>query len=112
MGTFIPAKHVTIVLLGASALCGCATYGDLSSCHDATCAEEAEVTTQVEHRIREQRDLGAPDQIYAQTLGDAVYLTGQVTTDVQRYEAGRIAQQVIGERRLIDMLFVTADSGR
>ena len=104
--------RVMVGLVAASAFCGCATYGDSSRCRDATCAEEARVTTEVERRIREQRDLNPPNQIYAQTVGGTVYLSGQVTTDVQRYEAERIAQQVGGVRHLVDMLMVTADSGR
>jgi osmotically-inducible protein OsmY len=112
MGASISVTHVTIGLAGVSALCGCATYGDSSRCRDTTCAEEATVTTQVEQRIRDERDLGAPDQVYAQTLGGTVYLSGQVTTDGQRYKAERIARQVSGDRRLVDNLVVTADSGK
>jgi osmotically-inducible protein OsmY len=109
MSAFISVTRVTIGLAGAMPLCGCATYGDSSRCRDAGCAEEARVTTEVEQRIRAERDLAAPDQVYAQTVGATVYLTGQVTTDVQRYEAERIAQQVSGQRHLVDMLVVTAD---
>ena len=98
--------------MGASALCGCATYGDSSRCRDATCAEEARVTREVEQRIRDERDLGGPNQVYVQTLGGVVYLTGQVTTDDQRYKVERIARQVSGDRRLVDNLVVTADSGK
>jgi osmotically-inducible protein OsmY len=113
MRALIPVTRVTIELLaGASVLSGCATYGDSAHCRDAACAEEARVATEVEQRIRDQRDLAAPNQIYAQTVGGTVYLSGQVTTDVQRYEAERIARHVSGERHLVDNLVVTADSGR
>lgn len=111
MGPFTPVTHVTTGLVVVGGLCGCATYGDSSRCRDAPCAEEATVTTEVEQRIRDERDLGPPNQVYAQTLGGTVYLTGQVTTDVQRYKAERIARQVSGDR-LVDNLVVTADSGR
>lgn len=112
MEAFIPVTSVTVGLMGVSALCGCATYGDSSRCRDAACAEEARVTTAVEQRIRDERDLAPPDQVYAQTLGGVVYLSGQVTTDGQRYKAERIARQASGDRRLVDNLVVMADSGR
>lgn len=116
MGSFNAAVRIASSMLAASAGAvlagGCASYGDPSRCHDAACREQAQFTSGLERSLRSAPDLAPPEAVYAQTLDNVVYLTGHVTTVVQRDHAEAIARSAIGDRELVDNLVVTANSGR
>ena len=52
------------------------------------------------------------DRVYVQTIDGIVYLTGHVTTDMQRDKAELLAREAPGASRVVDTLTVTADAGR
>src|SRR6516225_8791827 len=78
-------------LLLAMPLGGCVSS---SQCVSAECQADATITAGVKEKLKEHRELSAPNMVYVQTRGGVVYLTGQVTTDLQRDTAESIAGQV------------------
>jgi osmotically-inducible protein OsmY len=97
----------------AGTLSGCAAFNEYRACGYAACPEDEKVTAEVDTRLENQRTLhAADDQVYAQTIGGVVYLTGHVTTDMQRDQAELLAREAPGASRVVDTLTVTANAGR
>jgi osmotically-inducible protein OsmY len=88
------------ILLLAVALAGCASSA--AQCTSADCQADAKITAAVQQQLKEHRELGPPNVVYVQTRGGTVYLTGQVTTDLQRDTAESIARQVPGVVQVIN----------
>ena len=89
---------------------GCAAYHEYRECGAKGCASDARITNEVRAQLDQRQDLRA--DVHVQTWDGVVYLTGQVTTDMQRDAAERMAQNVRGVQRIIDTVTATADSGR
>ena len=89
---------------------GCATFRDYTRCAAGECPDDARIATELKSRLDQQPDLAA--NVHVQTLNSVVYLSGQVTTAMQRDSAEFMAHEVTGVRRIIDNVVATADSGR
>lgn len=83
------------------ALCGCAAYEAYRKCGSAGCPGDAQLTAEVRTLLAEHRELSAPNQVYVRTLDRVVYLSGQVTTDLQRDIAESLARAA-GARSVVD----------
>jgi osmotically-inducible protein OsmY len=95
-------------LLLAMPLAGCVSS---SQCVSAECQADAKITAGVQAKLKEHRELSAPNMVYVQTRGGVVYLTGQVATDLQRDTAESIAGQVPGVVNVVNNLSLSY-SGR
>jgi osmotically-inducible protein OsmY len=93
------------ILLGAVALSGCASIS--SQCASESCKNDAKITANVQARLKEHRELGAPNSVYVQTRDGVVYLSGQVATDLQRETAVTVAGQVPGVVRVVNTIALT-----
>lgn len=79
---------------------GCATH----PCTDSDCAADAQITAAVKAQLKQYRDLGGANQIYVSTHHGIVYLTGQVTTDLQRDKAQAAAEQTPGVTQVVNTI--------
>jgi osmotically-inducible protein OsmY len=97
------------VLIGlpVMGLPGCATY---AKCGFAGCPGDAKITAEVQSLFDEHADMGPPNLIRIQTWDRVVYLSGLVSTDLQRSIAGSIAGEAPGAVRVVNSLSV-ADVG-
>ena len=103
------APALAIMFIGT--LSGCAGLSESEKCGHGGCAEDAKITEEIHEQLDESRELAPPDEIYVQTSGGAVYLSGSVLTAMQRDTAVSIAGRTSGVRRVVDDLFVSANSG-
>ena len=71
---------------------GCATYH----------AQDATITAEVKALLEQHPELRAPNVVYVQTVNRVVYLTGQVTTSLQRQTAEAAARRATGIRGVVD----------
>jgi BON domain-containing protein len=90
-----------VVLAGL--LCGCAAY---EKCGKG-CSGDAQINSELEARLDQNGALRPPNQLHVRTLDGAVYLTGQVATDLQRQEAEQIARQTPGVRQVVNNVSLT-----
>lgn len=95
-------------LLLAAALQGCISS---SQCTSAECQGDAKITADVKEHLKAYRELGAPNRVDVQTRAGVVYLTGQVTTDLQRDTAQRVAEQTPGVGKVVNSISLSY-SGR
>ena len=102
----------TLAIMFIGTVSGCAGFSEYRKCGYGSCAEDAKLTQDIHARLDESRELAPPDQIYVQTLDGSVYLSGSVLTAMQRDTAVSIAGTTPGVRRVVDDLFVSAESGR
>jgi osmotically-inducible protein OsmY len=101
------ALTFALVLITVS---GCAALQDYRKCAAGGCPDDARITTEVKSRLDQRLDLRA--DVHVQTLDNVVYLSGQVTTAMQRDSAELMAREVPGVRGIIDNVVASADSGR
>lgn len=101
------ALTFAVVLITVS---GCAAFQDYRKCAAGECPDDARIAIEVKSRLDQRPDLAA--DVHVQTLHSVVYLSGQVTTSMQRDSAELMAHEVTGVRRIIDNVVATADSGR
>jgi osmotically-inducible protein OsmY len=87
-----------------SGLPACAVY---RKCGFAGCPGDAKVTAEVESVFGEHAALGPPNLIRVQTLDHVVYLTGEVSTDLQRSIAESFARQVPEVSKVVNSIGVT-----
>jgi len=92
---------LALILSGAVALQGCVSS---SQCTSAACQNDARITADVKAKLKEHRELSAPNSVYVQTREGVVYLTGQVATDLQRETAETVAGQVAGVERVVNSI--------
>ena len=95
---------VVCLMLLAATLDGCASSSQSAS---ADSSGDAKITAAVQEKLKEHRELGAPNSVYVQTRGGVVYLTGQVATDLQRETAESAAGQVPGVVRVVNTIALT-----
>jgi osmotically-inducible protein OsmY len=113
MTSLEPLSALGFVVVFTGTLSGCAALSEYRACGYAGCPDDAKITAQVDTLLSKQRNLReADDQVYVQTIDGVVYLTGDVTTDMQRDKAELLAREAPGVNQVVDTLTVTADAGR
>jgi osmotically-inducible protein OsmY len=90
------------VLAAAATLGACAGNRAVDRCARGGCTGDAQLTAQVEARLYRHPELRPPNLIYVRAHNGVVYLSGEVSTELQREIAVATAQQVPGERRVLD----------
>ena len=93
-----------LLCAGTLPLSGCLSSRE---CTSEECKNDAKITAAVQAQLRERTELGAPNSVFVQTRGGIVYLTGQVSTDVQRQTAESVAGQVPGVVRVVNSIALT-----
>ena len=88
-----------IILAGA--LAGCATYGKGGT---EVGGGDAKVTANVRASIDQHPDLGPPNIIDVQTMGNVVYLSGTVSDGLEGREAEAAALQTPGVTQVVNQL--------
>jgi osmotically-inducible protein OsmY len=68
--------------------------------------DDAQINADVTEAIARQPDLGAPNQIYVQTLDHVVYLSGWVSTGLSADDAIEIAGKIPGVTRVVSTIAV------
>ena len=104
-----PRNALTFAIVFVS-ISGCAAFQDYRKCQAGGCPEDARITTELKSQLDQRPDLRA--DVHVQTLDNVVYLSGQVTTSMQRDSAELMAREVPGVRGIIENVVATADSGR
>ncbi|HEY1873006.1 MAG TPA: BON domain-containing protein [Steroidobacteraceae bacterium] len=100
-----PVVLAAIILCsGTLALQGCLSS---SQCTSEECKKDAKLTATVQAKLKERRELSAPNAVYVQTRDGVVYLTGQVATDLQRQTAESVAGEVPGVVRVVNSIALT-----
>ena len=97
----VPAALLGLCL--AATLCACQTYKTYKKCGFAGCPGDADITASVESQFGRYAPLIG---VRVQTLGKVVYLTGQVDTDVERFLAVSVAENVRGVSDVVDSIGV------
>ena len=92
-------------------LCACSLFlqGCVSSsqCASEECKNDAKITADVKAALKEYRELGPPNSVYVQTRDGVVYLTGQVSTDLQRSTAESVTEKVPGVAQVVNSISLT-----
>ena len=81
-----------------------ATGGCATPCTSESCQADAKISADVRAKLKEHRELAAPNSVYVQTRGGVVYLTGQVVTDLQRETAESVAASVPGVVQVVNSI--------
>ena len=92
---------LTLVLLLAAGLSGCASFG---KCDPENCTGDAKITADVHALIKEHPEFGPPAGIRVQTINGVVYLNGLVDTDLERLNAAALVLQVPNVKDVVNML--------
>jgi osmotically-inducible protein OsmY len=82
-----------VVLITAS---GCAAIQTYRDCAAGDCPDDSRITAELRSWLNQQADLRAEVQV--QTSGNVLYLSGEVTTDMQRDSVELMAHEVPGVR--------------
>jgi osmotically-inducible protein OsmY len=98
VGHFVRA----ILLLCALAFAGCSTLREVHECGWHGCPGDPEITARVKALLDQHVELRAPNQVDVQTLQRVVYLTGQVSTDLQRQIAQSVAGSAAGVKKVVN----------
>ena len=83
-----PFHALGLVVVLSSAISGCATIG---ACSSKNCSDDAQISTDVQTLIDNHPDLGPPNSIRAESVNHVVYLTGQASTDLEKFIAQSVA---------------------
>ena len=73
-------------------------------CTSEECRNDAKITADLKARLKEHSELGGPNSVYVETRGGVVYLTGTVTTELQRETAENVARQVPGVVQIVNSI--------
>jgi osmotically-inducible protein OsmY len=95
------ASALTLGLLFAGILSGCALFETHAKCGFRGCPGDAQITAQVLSQFRERSDL-EPNAISVQTLDHTVYLSGLVSSSLEISTAESIARQVPGVKGVVN----------
>jgi osmotically-inducible protein OsmY len=101
------ARHYILTWLLAATLAGLAGCADFSKCGFAGCPGDAEITAAVQGIFAQHADLEPPNLINVKTIDRVVYLSGIVSTDLQRQTAQSLAQQAPGVRRVVNSIGIS-----
>lgn len=93
---------LVLVIALAGSLSACAGLARYGSCGFHECPEDAALSGQVRAALARHPELRAPNRLYVQTLDHVVYLTGEVSTDLQREIAESVAAHTPGTRRVVN----------
>jgi osmotically-inducible protein OsmY len=104
MRRLIPLRVLALALaLGCAALVGCAT----DKCTPGVpCTGDGKMSEDVRAALATHPELAAPNVVHVQTRNSIVYLTGQVTTGLQRDTAEEAAKAVPGVKHVVDNIAV------
>jgi osmotically-inducible protein OsmY len=102
MKTLKPLYSLACVLALAGALSGCAT--DESGDGKMT---DGKITADVQARINQNPDVGAPDSVHVQTRDHVVYLSGNVSTGLMKQTAEDLARKTPGVTRIVNEIGIT-----
>jgi osmotically-inducible protein OsmY len=93
---------ISLLLVGATVgLTACAAY---DKCGLRGCAEDEQITTEVQSVIRRYPALQGVNTVRVQTLNHVVYLYGQVDTEVERSMAQQAALSIPGVMRVVNSI--------
>ncbi len=99
-------RHIrTLALAVLSA--GLGSCAGFSKCGFSGCPGDADITAAVQRSFAQHVDLEAPNLINVKTSDRVVYLSGIVSTDLQRQTAESLARGAPGVRRVIDSIAVS-----
>ena len=109
MGTpiMLKAGHRALLVLAiaiAGANPGCDAYGTFRRCGWQGCPGDQQITAAIKALYAEHPELSPPNILYVQTLDGVVYLSGQVSTGLQRTIAEELAHQPEGVRRVVSSI--------
>jgi osmotically-inducible protein OsmY len=99
--TLEPLYALACILALTGSLSGCAT--DRSSGGKMM---DGKITAHVQAVINQQTDLGPPNTVRVQTLGQVVYLSGEVSDGNMKQTAESIALQSPGVTRVVNNIAV------
>ena len=85
----------------------CAMWGGVGNravdrCRSGGCTGDERLTAEVEARLNEHPELRPPNLVYVRVHDGVVYLSGEVSTELQREIAVAAAQEVPGERKVLN----------
>jgi osmotically-inducible protein OsmY len=89
-------------LAAAGILGACAANRAAEPCATGGCTEDPQLAADVRARIYQHPELRPPNMVYVRAHDGVVYLSGEVSTELQREIAVATARQVPGERRILD----------
>ena len=116
MSTFTSAENGSVHTRGSSkdlyALVGAfIVAGVLSGCavfpKSFNGGADKLVTADVQSRFAEHAELQAPNLLYVQTVNGVVYLSGTVSTDLQRRNAETVALEARNVARVVNSISVS-----
>jgi osmotically-inducible protein OsmY len=99
--TAVHAWPVCIMLIGA--LAGCATY---EKCGLEGCANDRQISAQVEALLNAHPEFGPPGSISVETLNGVVYLDGLVSGGLEKRSVDSIVRQASGVKRVVNGISV------
>jgi osmotically-inducible protein OsmY len=83
---------------------GCSSLG--GKCSDPSCEQDAQLTTQVKAAVYADAALRAPNLVYISVRNGVVYLSGTVSTDLQKDQAETYARGVKGVEDVVNNIGV------
>jgi osmotically-inducible protein OsmY len=90
-----------LTAISAAILSGCADFRPATA--------DANITTEVQGRLDQLPDLGAPGSVRVQTLDRVVYLNGRVDVGLEKRTAESIASQAPGVAQVVNSIAVSHD---
>jgi osmotically-inducible protein OsmY len=94
-------------LMLASALAGCATFGETAgTCQSDGCSTDAKITSDIQSSFNAYPEFGA-DQLRVQTINNVVYLNGILSVSPERADAEAVARQTPGVTQVVDNIAVS-----
>jgi osmotically-inducible protein OsmY len=92
-----------VILTLSGALGACAAF---KTCDSAACRDDGQITSNVQSKLNQSADLGAPYSIKVQTIDRVVYLNGQVDGGFEKRTAGSQAEDVPGVKTVVNDIAV------
>jgi len=104
-GSARPTAWITALLL-TGALSACAEYPPYEKCGKGGCADDANITANVQGLFARHPELQGPDQLYVNTTDHVVYLSGTVETGLHRDIAASVVREVNGVSSVVNNIAV------
>jgi osmotically-inducible protein OsmY len=98
----LPLHGLILATVLGGPLSACAGFASYRSCGYHECPADAAISSAVRAALDQHAELRAPNRLYVQTLDRVVYLTGEVSTELQRDIAGSVAGSTPGARRVVN----------